>query len=227
MIVVSEVSKSFNHVQALQDVSFHVRRGESFALLGPNGAGKTTLVRIISALLKPSSGTVRLNGVDVDADPVEAKRQIGVVSHNPYLYDELTAWENLEFFAGLFGREVDVKELLGEVGLGHRAHDQVGTFSRGMKQRLSIARAILHDPVILIFDEPTAGLDVSSRRSFYELVRSLWARGKTILLTTHYLDEARTLCKRGVVLRNGRIAAEVELTMPEEELEKLLSGLER
>lgn len=225
MIRVEELSRHFNHLVALDKVSISVSPGESFALLGPNGAGKTTLVRILSTLLKPSSGRALIDGVDIVKEPQEAKRRIGVVSHNPFLYDELSAIENLEFFSSLYEYEADIPSLLKQVKLEKRGQDLVGTFSRGMKQRLSIARAILHDPQVLILDEPTSGLDMSSRKSFYDLIGSLRRDGKTLLLTTHYMDEASRLCSRGVVLNKGKVVTEIDLGQPKEELEKIFSGL--
>jgi heme ABC exporter ATP-binding subunit CcmA len=226
MILVEELSRRFNTLIALDSVNLMVEEGESFVLLGPNGAGKTTLVRILSTLLKPTSGRALINGVDIVEDSLKAKKQIGVVSHNPFLYDELTARENLEFFADLFNCQPDIQNLLKQANLNKRGRDPVGTFSRGMKQRLSIARAILHDPPILILDEPTSGLDIVSRKSFYELLKSLKKDGKTLLLTTHYLEEARKLCSRGVVLDKGRLVKEVDLTEPDSEIERLLQGVE-
>ncbi len=226
MIRIEDLSRRFNTLAALDGVNIHVERGESFALLGPNGAGKTTLVRILSTLLKPTSGRVLLNGIDVSEEPEDAKRQIGVVSHNPFLYDELTALENLEFFASLHDANPDLKILLKMVNLERRGKDIVGTFSRGMKQRLSIARAILHDPEILILDEPTSGLDLTSRKNFYKLLSSLKKEGKTFLLTTHYIEEAAELCNRGIVLNKGRVVREVDLKEPKEELEDIFSELE-
>jgi heme ABC exporter ATP-binding subunit CcmA len=227
MIRVEDLTKRFNNLIALDRVTLHIKKGESFALLGPNGAGKTTLVRVISTLLKPTAGRVYLNSIDIAEEPEDAKRQIGVVSHNPFLYDELTAVENLEFFANLYDTLIDPGALLEQVALAKRGRDQVGTFSRGMKQRLSIARAILHNPPILILDEPTSGLDLTSRKSFYSLVKTLKKDGKTILLTTHYLEEARELCSKGVVLDRGNIVTDVDLKSPKEELEEIFSGLEK
>ncbi|RMF91785.1 MAG: heme ABC exporter ATP-binding protein CcmA [Methanobacteriota archaeon] len=226
MIRVENLTKSFNRLTALDGVSLHVKRGESFALLGPNGAGKTTLVRILSTLLRPTSGTVAIDGIDILEDPVEAKKRIGVVSHNPFLYDELTALENLRFYGELYDCEPEITALLKEVNLEDRARDLVGTYSRGMKQRLSIARALLHDPPILILDEPTSGLDMTSRKDFYRLLQQLKSRGKTFLLTTHYMEEAKELCTRGVLLNKGRVVSELDLTRPEEELEGIFAGLE-
>ncbi len=225
MIRIEGLKKNFNHYAALDGVNLHIRAGESFALLGPNGAGKTTLVRILSTLLNPTSGNVKIDGVDVVEEPEEAKKRIGVVSHNPFLYDELSARENLQFFASLYGCEPDINGLLAEVKLERRGNDLVGTFSRGMKQRLSIARAILHDPRVLILDEPTSGLDINSRQSFYNLMGDLKKRGKTLFLTTHYLDEARLICNRGAVLNKGKVVSQIDLKKPGKELEKIFSGL--
>ncbi len=226
MILVEELSRRFNHFMALDNVSLDIKQGESFALLGPNGAGKTTLVRILSTLLKPSSGRAFLNNINIVEESVAAKKQIGVVSHNPFLYDELTAEENLTFFGKLYDCNPDVSKLLKLVKLEKRGQDPVGTFSRGMKQRLSIARAILHDPGILILDEPTAGLDITSRKNFYEMINSLKKEGKTLLLTTHYLDEAVDSCTRGALLSKGKMVAELDLKTSKEELEKIFAGLD-
>lgn len=226
MIAVEAVTRRFNHFVALNNINLKIKAGESFALLGPNGAGKTTLVRILSTLIRPTSGNAFLNGVDILLEPEEAKQQIGVVSHNPFLYDELTALENLEFYASLYDAQPDLIGLLGKVDLEKRANDLVGTFSRGMKQRLSIARAILHDPGILILDEPTAGLDITSRGNFYGLVEGLKNEGKTFLLTTHYLDEAIKLCKRGVVLSRGKVMREIDFSLPKEQLEVIFGAMD-
>lgn len=225
MIRIEEVSRRFNHFVALEDISLQVKNGESFALLGPNGAGKTTLVRIISTLLKPTSGKVLIDNIDVTVEPEEAKRRIGVVSHNPFLYDELTARENLEFFSRLYGCTPDIDKLLKDVDLARRAEDMVGTYSRGMKQRLSIARALLHDPPALILDEPTSGLDIASRENFYKHIANLKEKGKTFLLTTHYIEEAELLCTRGAVLNKGRVISEVDLRKGRKEVEKIFRGL--
>lgn len=226
MIRVEGLMKRFNRLTALDGVSLNVQKGESFALLGPNGAGKTTLVRILSTLLRPTAGKVTIDGIDILEDPVEAKKRIGVVSHNPFLYDELTAAENLEFYAELYDCQPDIPELLKDVNLEDRSKDLVGTYSRGMKQRLSIARALLHDPPILILDEPTSGLDMTSRKDFYKLVQQLKKSGKTFLLTTHYMEEAKELCSRGVLLNKGTAVLELDLTRPKEDLEKIFTGLE-
>jgi ABC-2 type transport system ATP-binding protein len=208
IIEIEEVTKKFGEKLALNRVSFSVLEGDSFALLGPNGAGKTTLVRIVSTLLRPTSGRVTVRGVEIFDDPQEVKMAIGVVSHNPFLYEDLSARENLQFYADLYSRRdsrVDV--LLEKVGLSSNADDAVKTFSRGMKQRLSIARALVHDPPILILDEPTAGLDVEGKAVFYDMVKELNEEGKTILLTTHYLPEAEDLCEKVCILDMGEVRA--------------------
>ncbi|MEE8401063.1 MAG: heme ABC exporter ATP-binding protein CcmA [Candidatus Hydrothermarchaeaceae archaeon] len=208
IIEVKDVSKKFGRHMALEGVSLSVSSGESFAILGPNGAGKTTLVRILSTLIKPSSGTVKIAGHDVFEEPEEIKRKIGVVSHNPFLYDDLTALENMTFYADLYG--VDRKNadaLIKKLGLQERRDNFVCEFSRGMKQRLSIARSLLHDPKILILDEPTAGLDVQSMHTFYDTIKRLGKKGTTVMLTTHNLSEAERLCQNAAILDNGIVKA--------------------
>ena len=199
-----------------------MEKGEAFALLGPNGAGKTTLIRIVATLLRQDSGEVRVLGYDVREEPQEVRRRIGVVSHNPFLYEELTARENLEFYARAYGvAESRVDEMLKMVNLLEREDDLVSTFSRGMKQRLSIARALLHSPEVLLLDEPTTGLDLKGRRDFYNLLGELLAEGTTLLMTTHHLDEAERLCTRGAVLLSGRVVAMGELSELKASVESL------
>ena len=199
-----------------------MEKGEAFALLGPNGAGKTTLIRIVATLLRQDSGEVRVLGYDVREEPQEVRRRIGVVSHNPFLYEELTARENLEFYARAYGvAESRVDEMLKMVNLLEREDDLVSTFSRGMKQRLSIARALLHSPEVLLLDEPTTGLDLKGRRDFYNLLGKLLAEGTTLLMTTHHLDEAERLCTRGAVLLSGRVVAMGELSELKASVESL------
>lgn len=208
IIEIEDLSKKFGENIALNRVSFSVSRGESFALLGPNGAGKTTLVRIVGTLIKPTSGSVRVEGYDIVEEPEEVKKLIGVVSHNPFLYDDLTARENLRFFADLYEAGEDrIDSLLRKVNLHERGEDLVGTYSRGMKQRLSIARALLHNPKVLILDEPTVGLDLQGKRTFYGMIGELNSKGRTILLTTHHLGEAEELCKKTCILDRGEVMA--------------------
>ncbi|MEE9610301.1 MAG: heme ABC exporter ATP-binding protein CcmA [Desulfatiglandales bacterium] len=208
IIELNGLTKRFGSQYALRGVNISIDEGDSFALLGPNGAGKTTIVRILSTLLRPSSGTVRIAGFDSTKETQKVKKVIGVVSHNTFLYDELTAMENLQFYAGAYGVDVRIAHsLLEKIGLLDRAHDFVGDFSRGMKQRLSIARSLLHDPKILILDEPSTGLDLQGKRVFYEIIEELNSEGKTILLTTHQMEEAERLCKKAAVLYKGKVKA--------------------
>lgn len=205
-IELRELAKSYGRLQVLKGIDLEIGSGESFALLGPNGAGKTTLIKIVSTLIKPDGGRVLIDGVDALEEPSRVKLLLGVVSHNSYLYEELTARENLEFYARLYSRgDGFIDHLLKEVGLYPRQDSYVYTFSRGMKQRLSIARALLHQPKVLILDEPTTGLDLSSRRWFYDMVRRKSSEGKTVLLTTHSIEEAEKLCSRAGVILGGSL----------------------
>jgi heme ABC exporter ATP-binding subunit CcmA len=206
MIELRDVTKKYGNSKVIRGLTFSVEKGESFALLGPNGVGKTTLVRILSTLIRPTSGTIKIDGVDISDEPQEVKARIGVVSHNPFLYDDLTARENLEFYSDLYDADkANVPALLERVNLKDRSDDLVGTFSRGMKQRLSIARSILHDPGVLILDEPTGGLDIKSREDFFTMIEDLGRHGVTILLTTHHMDVAERLCDRAAVMDKGAI----------------------
>ncbi len=203
MIDVQGVVKRFGYKYALKDVYLKVDEGERFALLGPNGAGKTTLLKIVATVLKPDRGRVFINGIDAFKNKQYIKKLIGVVSHNTFLYEELTVEENLNFYAKLYNVKGDrIKNILKFFDLYRRRHDQVSTLSRGLKQRLSIARALIHKPKVVLLDEPTSGLDFKSKEKFYEMVKKIDA---TIILTTHSLNEARELCERVAVINNGRI----------------------
>jgi ABC-2 type transport system ATP-binding protein len=206
----------FNEVvrtEALRGVSLEVGRGEIFGLLGPNGAGKTTLTKILSTLLLPTSGTATILGMDVTREAERIRPRIGLVLGGERgLYNRVSARENLRYFADLYGidrerRDAHIDELLGRVGLGDAADRRVEEYSRGMKQKLHLARGLLHDPEILFLDEPTIGLDPKSARETRKFVRSLVAQGVTIFLTSHYMFEAEELCQRIAVLTRGRIAA--------------------
>ncbi|WP_431247715.1 ABC transporter ATP-binding protein [Leifsonia xyli] len=198
--------------RALDGVDLTIESGELFGILGPNGAGKTTLVRILTTLLTPSSGTARVEGLDVVRDMKALRRRIGVAFGGERgLYDRLTARDNLIFAAHLYDlprRRITsrVAEVLEAVDLESRANDRVETFSRGMKQRMHIARALVHDPSILFLDEPTSGLDPVAARSLRELTKALQGQGKTILMTTHEMFEADALCGRVAILAGGGCA---------------------
>ncbi len=194
-ILVENLTKKFSNVIALENISLSIKEGEIFGFLGPNGAGKTTLIKILATLIRPTSGKVTIDGLDIVKDKDKIREKIGLVSHETYLYEELAARENLEFYAKLYGVEKSVNIFLREVGLEDEANVLVRNFSRGMKQRLSITRAILHDPDIILFDEATTGLDIKSREKFYSMVKELRDSGATIVLSTHHKNEAK-LCDR-------------------------------
>jgi ABC-2 type transport system ATP-binding protein len=205
------IRRSRQVIEALRGISFEAGEGEMIGLLGPNGAGKTTTIRILATLLLPDSGTARVLGYDVTRHPGEVRRRIGFLFGGERgLYGRVSAWANLRYFANLHGlparrssRRID--EMLETVGLTDRARDKVDTFSRGMKQRLHIARALLHEPRVLYVDEPTIGLDPVSAREIRAILAGLRDRGHTILLTTHYMAEAEELCDRVAVISGGRI----------------------
>jgi ABC-2 type transport system ATP-binding protein len=200
-------------VEALQGVSFAVERGELFGLLGPNGAGKTTMIKVLTTLLLPTSGTARVLGFDVQREARRIRGRIGYVfGGDRGLYDRLSALDNLRYFADLYKvapreRRARIDSLLELVELKGRERERVETYSRGMKQRLHIARGLLHDPEILFLDEPTIGLDPIGARELRETIAGLHEAGKTILLTTHYMYEADSLCQRIAVIANGSFVA--------------------
>jgi ABC-2 type transport system ATP-binding protein len=200
-------------VQALAGISFEVERGELFGLLGPNGAGKTTTIKILTTLLLPSSGSARVLGFDPAREPGEIRRRVGhVFGGDRGLYDRLSALDNLRYFADLYRvpvreKRARIDHLVELVGLKGRERQRVETYSRGMRQRLHIARGLLHDPEVLFLDEPTIGLDPVGAREVRETIAGLREQGKTILLTTHYMYEADELCQGIAVIAGGRIVA--------------------
>jgi ABC-2 type transport system ATP-binding protein len=202
------------NVEAVRGVSFEVGEGELFGLLGPNGAGKTTTIKMLITLLIPTAGTARVLGYDVVESPREVRRRIGYVFGGERgVYERLSGYDNLRYFAELYGvppriQRQRIEELLELVGLKGREHERAEGYSRGMKQRLHVARGLLHDPQVLFLDEPTIGLDPVGARELRSTIASLTAAGKTILMTTHYMFEADSLCDRIAVLSKGRIVAE-------------------
>jgi ABC-2 type transport system ATP-binding protein len=214
MILAEHLTKSFGDLVAVRDVSFDVREGEVFAFLGPNGAGKTTTIKMLTTLLRPTSGTVTLDGLDPVAHPNDVRRRFGIVFQDPSLDEELTAFENLELHAALFrvgqpARSTRIEMLLKLFELWERRDDRVKTFSGGMRRRLEIARGFLHTPKILFLDEPTLGLDPQTRNQLWTQVRSLNERERvTVFLTTHYMEEAERVAHRIAVIDHGRIVAQ-------------------
>jgi ABC-2 type transport system ATP-binding protein len=208
-IEANSLNRTFNGRVAVRDVSFTVREGEIFGLLGPNGAGKTTSIRMLTGQLRPTSGEARVAGCDVVRQRQSLRSQIGVVFEYQNLYERMTGRENLLFAARLFGCDAArVREMMQNVGLGERASDPIRSYSNGMKQRLLIARALIHNPRILFLDEPTKGLDPAASRQIRGLVKDLADRGVTVLLTTHYMEEADQLCHTVAFLDEGRIVAQ-------------------
>ena len=207
-IEVDGLSRTFNGLHAVDNISFTVEAGEVFGFLGHNGAGKTTTIRMLTGQLRPSSGHARVAGCDILTEQKRLKPLVGVVSEHQNLYERMSARENLNFAARLYGAEPRrINEALEQVGLLKRAADNVMSYSNGMKQRLLIARALLHRPQIIFLDEPTRGLDPVVAREIRHLVVQLSAHGVTIFLTTHYMDEADELCRRVAFLSEGRIVA--------------------
>ncbi len=212
MIRVNNLSKRFGKTVALENLTLHVKKGEFFGYLGPNGAGKTTTVRILTSLAKPTSGTAAIGGYDIQKSALAAKKLIGVVPQAINLDMELTAWENLLIHGLLYRMKRaairrEAKRWASFVGLADVLNRPVNTFSGGMKRRLSIARALLHSPRVLFMDEPTVGLDASGRRDLWGLLKRINREGTTIFLTTHYIEEAETLCDRVGILDQGHLIA--------------------
>ena len=212
VIEVKELTKNYNGLTAVDHIDFEVEEGEVFGFLGPNGAGKTTTVRMLTGVIKPSFGSVNVMGFDLGRHPIRAKETMGVVPELSNAYTELSAWNNLQFMAELYGvpKRVAVsraEELLAKFDLYDRKDHAVKTFSKGMKQKLITAMSLMNDPEILFLDEPTSGLDVQSARLIKEMVQELRDTGKTIFLTTHYMEEASQLCNRVAIINHGRIAA--------------------
>ena len=208
VIYVRDLTKAFSHHYALRKLSFEVNRGEFLTIFGPNGAGKTTLIRILSTLTRPSGGEVRIEGYSAANESNEIRSRLGVIAHQTFLYEPLTATENLRFYGRLYNvpnLDARIENLLDEVGLLARQNDEVRTFSRGMQQRLSIARALLHDPSVLLLDEPYTGLDQHASEMLTGWLGRLRASARTILMVTHDLERGLDLADRVAILVNGKI----------------------
>lgn len=210
MIEVRKLVKRFGMKTVLRGLDFEVQPGEFVALLGPNGAGKTTFLRILASLSRPSLGEIRVAGYRLPNEAAAVRARLGVVSHQPLLYGDLTAEENLQFFGRMYGvraLEARITEVLEMLGLTLRRRDLVRTFSRGLQQRLAIGRAVLHDPEVMLFDEPYTGLDQEASATLDEVLRSVAAQGRTVVMTSHDLARAEDLATRFDILSHGAIAA--------------------
>jgi len=212
VLSLDKVTKSFGDVRALRGLSLHIEKGELFGLLGPNGAGKSTTMALTVGLYRPDSGSVTINGGGSPEDPA-VRRHIGLAPQSLSLYDDMTATENLEFFGRLQGLDrrtlrTRASELLERVGLDQRAQERIKGFSGGMKRRLNLAVALVHDPPLLLLDEPTAGVDPQSRNALFELIRELREAGHTIVFCTHYMEEAQRMCDRVAIVDHGELLAE-------------------
>ncbi|HKF55193.1 MAG TPA: ABC transporter ATP-binding protein [Blastocatellia bacterium] len=212
MLEARNLHKTYRDLVAVDGVSLVAGAGETVGLLGPNGAGKTTTVSIIAGLIRPNRGEVLIEGRTLAGDTDPIKRRIGLVPQDLALYDELPARDNLALFGALYGLDRStlkraMAEVLELVGLADRAKDKVGTFSGGMKRRLNLAAALMHDPQILLLDEPTVGVDPQSRNAIFDNLETLKSRGKTLIYTTHYMEEAERLCDRIVIIDHGKVIA--------------------
>ena len=219
VIVAKDIHKKYDDIVAVNGISFDVRRGEVFGMLGPNGAGKTTTVEILEGMRDADSGEAIISGVNVKDDPTAVKAMIGVQLQQNAFFDKLKLTEIVDLYAKLYLAKVDPVEILSRVGLDHRKNSQYAELSGGQKQRLSIAVALVNDPIVLFLDEPTTGLDPQARRQVWALVKAIQENGATIVLTTHYMEEAEELCDRIAVVEDGQIIA---LGTPDALIDQLL-----
>ena len=213
MIQTEALHKAYGKFVAVHDVTLHVRKGEVFGFLGPNGAGKTTTMKMVAGLLKPTRGRVRIDGVDTRVDPVAAKQRIGYIPDRPYLYERLTGLEFLAFVGGVYRMaDSDIAsrsvELLDFFGLGHFGSELIESYSHGMKQRLTLAAALLHRPDLLIIDEPMVGLDPAGARTIKQVFRRYAEEGRTVFVSTHTLEVAEAICDRVAIIDKGRIVTQ-------------------
>lgn len=207
-IEVKSLTKAFGKQLALREVDLQVKGGAFLTLFGPNGAGKTTLIKVLATLLRPTTGTVRICGLDLSEYSIRVRREIGLVSHQPLLYDDLTAYENLQFWGRMYDvHHLDerIHNLVAMVGLSSRLHDRVRTFSRGMQQRISIVRALIHNPSVILLDEPETGLDRYASSMLKEILQSLNAEGRTVVMTTHNLETGLEMGNEVAILAGGRV----------------------
>ncbi len=207
IVTVKNLQKKYDDQAAVDGVSFSVKKGEVFGILGPNGAGKTTTLEMLETLRPIDGGSAVIDGIDVAKDPDAVKRLIGVQPQTPAFQDKTTLKEVIELFAAAYGEKVDVLQFLRDVDLEEKANSYVEQLSGGQKQRLSITTALVHGPKVFFLDEPTTGLDPQARRHLWDLIRQIRAKGVSVIMTTHYMDEAEILCDRIAVMDNGKIVA--------------------
>jgi ABC-2 type transport system ATP-binding protein len=219
ILKVKNLQKSYNDKKVVDGISFEVKKGEIFGILGPNGAGKTTTLEMIEALRPIDGGEVTIDGVDVAKNPYDIRAMIGVQPQSPAFQDKTKLTELIEMFASAYGEKVNPKEFLDDVQLGEKADSFVENLSGGQKQRFSIAAALVHNPKVFFMDEPTTGLDPQARRHLWDLVKEVRDRGISVILTTHYMDEAEILCDRIAVMDNGKI---ISLDTPHNLITQLL-----
>lgn len=225
IISVKDLKKNYAAFEAVKGISFDVHEGEIFGLLGPNGAGKTTTLEIIETLREKTSGTVIIDGLNVERDQNEIKKIIGVQLQAAGYYPNLNLLELIKLFEGLYNKNVDAKEILSSVGLLDKAKSKYKEMSGGQKQRFSIVSTLINSPKIVFLDEPTTGLDPQARRNLWDLIRSIRDKGTTIVITTHYMDEAENLCDRVGVMDSGKLIA---LDTPDKLIDNLIaSGFEK
>jgi ABC-2 type transport system ATP-binding protein len=225
IIEVQDLVKKYDEFEAVKGISFSVEEGEIFGLLGPNGAGKTTTLEILETLRDKTSGKVSIAGFDLDKDPQQIKNIIGVQLQAAGYYPNLNLCQLIELFAGLYNRDADAMDLLDLVNLRDKAKSTFKSLSGGQKQRFSVATTLINKPKIIFLDEPTTGLDPQARRNLWQLIRQLQQRGATVVLTTHYMDEAEELCERVAIVDSGRIIA---LSTPDQLIDDLIaSGFKR
>ena len=225
IIRVENLVKNYGQFEAVKSVSFNVEEGEIFGLLGPNGAGKSTTLEIIETLRSKTSGKVFVNGFDLDEQPGEIKKIIGVQLQTSGFYPGLNLLELIKLFSGLYNRDVDAMELLKKVNLVDKAKNKSKELSGGQKQRFSIATTLINNPKIIFLDEPTTGLDPQARRNLWDLIKEIRAAGTTVILTTHYMDEAEQLCDRIAIMDEGKI---IKLDTPDKMIDELVeAGFER
>jgi ABC-2 type transport system ATP-binding protein len=225
IISIKDLVKNYGTFEAVKSISFDVFKGEIFGLLGQNGAGKSTTLEIIETLREKTSGTVIVNGLDLDKKPDEIKKIIGVQLQTSGFYPNLRLVELLQLFAGLYNRKIDPMDFLKLVNLEDKARNKFKELSGGQKQRFSIATTLINEPLIIFLDEPTTGLDPQARRNLWQLIRDIRSKGATVILTTHYMDEAEALCDRVAIMDAGRIIA---LDTPDRLIDKLVAtGFER